>query len=125
MYTVWNPLQQYQELRTTTTQYQSVLTLTDDPLPPLLSTLNLGTSSSSSLAEVPTVAPRMSSSSLAEGIPTVNLHNQSQQFAVIRLPEMTLPKFFGNSLEWLTFWEYFNCLFTRIQASVEYRILIT
>ena len=54
------------------------------------------------------VAPRMSSSSLAESIPTVDLHDHSQQFALCRLPEMTLPKFSGNPLEWLTFWDSFQ-----------------
>ena len=96
---------------TTATRYQPVPTFTDDPLSSSLSTLNVGTSSSLSLTRVPTVASRISTSSLTGGIstnPAVDVHDHSQQFAVSRLPKLTLPKFSGDPLEWLTFWDSFQ-----------------
>jgi len=35
-------------------------------------------------------------------------HIQSQQFAMCRLPKLTLPTFAGNPLHWLTFWNSFQ-----------------
>ena len=96
------------------------VTFTDGPLSTLLSTLNLGTISSSNLARVPRVAPRMSASSWQN---TIYLHDRSQQFAVSRLPKLTLPNFFSNPLEWSTIWDSFPEAFHLNLNLVKYRNL--
>ena len=74
------------------------------PLPPL-STLNFGSSTSSTFATVPVVTSRVNPDlkGVRTTITTVDHHDHSQQFAASRLPKLTLPTFSGNSLAWLTF----------------------
>ena len=75
-----------------------------------MSTLNLGASSSPNPARVHVVPPR-TGPSLTGVMPTppaVDQRNQAQQFAVSRLPKLTLPTFSGNILDWLTFWDSFR-----------------
>ena len=75
-----------------------------------MSTLNLGASSSPNPARAHVVPPR-TGLSLTGVIPSptaVDLRNQAQQFAVGRLPKLTLPTFSGNILDWLTFWDSFR-----------------
>ena len=80
------------------------------PLLPSLSTLNLGISSSHSLAGIPSINTITSETPLGVTLTTTATggHNQSQQFAMCRLPKLTLPTFSGNPLHWLTFWDSFQ-----------------
>ena len=42
-------------------------------------------------------------------VPSTTGHSHPpQQFAATRLPKLTLPSFFGNPLNWLTFWDSFQ-----------------
>ena len=94
----------------TVNQYEPLLTFTDVPLLPPMSTLNLGASSSPNPARVHVIPPR-TGPSLTRVMPTppaVDQHNQAQQFAVSRLPKLTLRTFSGNILDCLTFWDSFQ-----------------
>ncbi|XP_065885751.1 serine-rich adhesin for platelets-like [Dysidea avara] len=97
---------------TNPSQYGSLPITMDHPLLlPSLSTLNLSTSTSPSLARVPTIEPR-ANPSLTEVMPTTSSNvtgrTHSQQFTASRLPKLTLPTFSGNPLHWLTFWDSFQ-----------------
>ena len=95
---------------TTFDQYEPLPTFTDVPLLPPMSTLNLGASGPPNPARAHVVPPRKGLS-LTGVIPTpaaVDQCNQAQQFAVSRLPKLTLPTFSGNILDWLTFWDSFQ-----------------
>ena len=87
------------------------ITMDHPLLLPSLSTLNLSTSTSPSLARVPTIEPR-ANPSLTEVMPTTSSNvtgrTHSQQFTASRLPKLTLPTFSGNPLHWLTFWDSFQ-----------------
>ncbi|XP_065896204.1 uncharacterized protein [Dysidea avara] len=79
------------------------------PLPPL-STLNFGSSTSSTAATVPVVTSRVNPDLMGvrTTITAVDHRDHSQQFAASRLPKLTLPTFSGNPLAWLTFWDSFQ-----------------
>ena len=86
--------------------------LTGDPSPllPPLSTLNLGISSSPSLAGIPSIHTITTSETSLKVTPTTTAaggRNQSH-FDTCRLPKLTLPTFSGNPLHWLTFWDSFQ-----------------
>ena len=96
---------------TNMSQYEPLLTSIDSSLLlPLLSTLNLGASSSPTFTTVPAVTSRISPDLMGvrTTTTTVDRHNHSQQFAASRLPKLTLPTFSGNPLAWLTFWDSFQ-----------------
>ena len=95
---------------TTVEQYEPLPTFTDVPLLPPMSTLNLGASGPPNPTIAHVVPPR-TGLSLTGVMPTptaVDQRNQAQQFAVSRLPKLTLPTFSGNILDWLTFWDSFQ-----------------
>ncbi|XP_065884078.1 uncharacterized protein [Dysidea avara] len=97
---------------TNPSQYGPLPITMDHPLLlPSLSTLNLSTSTSPSLARVPTIEPR-ANPSLTEVMPTTSSNvtgrTHSQPFTASRLPKLTLPTFSGNPLHWLTFWDSFQ-----------------
>ena len=98
---------------TNMSQYKPLSTSTDSSLLlPLLSTLNLGASSSPTFATVPAVTSRISPDLMGvrTTTTTVDHHNHSQQFAASRLPNLALPTFSSNPLAWLTFWDLFQAL---------------
>jgi len=69
---------------------------------PQFHTLNLGSSSSPSVARL-----NSTMSSLMIASTTGHCHSP-QQFAATRLPKLTLLSFSGNPLDWLTFWDSFK-----------------
>ena len=76
----------------------------------ILINLNFRITTSTSLPGTPTINTMSSAPSL--DVPPINAapgsHNQSQQFAMCRLPKLTLPKLTGKPLQWLTFWDSFQ-----------------
>ena len=90
--------------RVTNTISSASTSLTGDPtslLPPF-ATLNLGISSSRSIASISTIPLGIMHTTTA-----VRGRSQSH-FDTCRLPKLTQPTFSGNSLHWLTFWDSFQ-----------------